>query len=144
MTRSKTAIDGGTAWRWYVEPDPDREYLAVATLIELRSVWSLPSLEWHTLRIHRQLSRSPGLVGFSVRGRFPYHYWTLSAWTDGKALHGFVRGGEHRAVMPTFRRRMRDFTHVRWKVRGSALPLQWTVGLSRLDAMAARRPGQPT
>src|SRR5262245_32095832 len=110
MTTGKTKIDGGTPWRWYTEPDPEREYLAMATVIQLGSIWDLPRFQWHAQRIHRQLGHTPGLVGFSFEAKFPTRYWTLSAWVDGKALHGFIRNGSHRTAMPIMARTMRDFT----------------------------------
>lgn len=142
MAMSKTKIDGGSPWRWYAEPDPDRMYLAMATVIELRSPWHLPRFEWHSRRVHRQLARTPGLLGFSFKAQFPLRYWTLSAWADGKALHGFVRGGGHRVAMPVVARTMRQFRHVHWKVPGSDLPLLWADGLHRLDTLAAGRPSE--
>jgi hypothetical protein len=98
MRPRKTKVDGGSRWRWYAEPVPDRGYLAVATYIELRSVWDLPRFEWYTPRAHRQLARAQGLVGYSFPGEFPRRYWTISAWEDGRALRGFVKAGTHEAV----------------------------------------------
>jgi hypothetical protein len=71
MRAHKTKIEGGSAWRWYTDPDPDEVYLAMATFIELRSIWNLPRFEWYTQRVHRQLGRTPGLLGYSFRGEFP-------------------------------------------------------------------------
>lgn len=133
MAVRNTKIDGGWAWRWYAEPDPDHEYLAMATLIVLRSVWTLPRFQWYSQRIHGQLARAPGLLGFSFRGRLPGWYWTLSAWENGKALQRFVKGDPHEAVMDALRLRFRTFKHVHWKVAGTAVPLSWAEGLRRLD-----------
>ena len=136
MLKSKTRIDGGSPWRWYAEPDPNSQYLAMATIIELRSVWNLPRFEWYTRRVHRQLARTPGLLGYSFRGRFPLRYWTLSAWEDGRALHGFVKVVPHETVMTVLPRTMQTFRHVHWKVAGADLPLAWAEGLRRLDRAA--------
>ncbi|GAB3433042.1 hypothetical protein [Flindersiella endophytica] len=139
MTTAKTKIDGGTRWQWYIEPDPEQEYLAVATVIQLGSIWDLPRFQWHAQAIHRQLSHTAGLVGFSFEAKFPTRYWTLSAWANGKALQGFIRNGSHRTAMPVMGRTMRDFAHVHWKVPGSGLPLLWADGLRRLDLQIANR-----
>lgn len=133
MRTPKTKIDGGTAWRWYAEPQPDLTYLAVATVIELRSMWSLPRFEWYSRRVHRQLGRTPGLVGFSFQAQFPLRYWTLSAWEDGRALHGFLRAGPHQTVRTTLPPTIQTFQHVHWKVSGAAIPLAWADGLTRLQ-----------
>jgi hypothetical protein len=133
MRTRKTRIDGGTRWRWYAEPDEATEYLALATIIELDSVWSLPRFQWHSQRIHRQLERTPGLVGFSVRARLPRRYWTLSVWANGRALRDFVKGSSHERVITAFPRTMQRFRHVHWKVKGAALPPLWAEGLRRLE-----------
>jgi len=134
MPLHKTKIEDGSAWRWYADPEPDGVYLAMATFIELGSMWSLPRFEWHTLRVHRQLDRTPGLIGYSFRGRFPFRYWTLSAWENGRALNGFVKAGRHHTVMTALLPSMRDFGQVHWKVTGAELPLNWDDGLQRLTA----------
>jgi hypothetical protein len=134
MPLSKTKIEGGSAWRWYADPEPDAVYLAMATFIELGSIRSLPRFEWYTQRVHRQLGRTPGLIGYSFRGQFPLRYWTLSAWESGRALNGFVKAGSHRTVMTSLLPIMRDFGQVHWKVTGAALPLNWVDGLQRLTA----------
>ena len=135
MPTRKSKIEGGSAWRWYADPEPDGVYLAMATFIELGSIRSLlPRFEWYTQRVHRQLGRTPGLIGYSFRGQFPLRYWTLSAWENGRALNGFVKAGKHRTVMTSLLPSMRDFGQVHWKVTGAALPLNWADGLQRLTA----------
>ena len=133
MKTRKTPVKGGLAWRWYAEPAADRDYLAMATFIELGSVWNLPRFEWYTLRVHRQLARTPGLVGYSFRAEFPLRYWTISAWENGRALHDFVRGGTHLTVMAVLPATTRRFRHTHWKVPGSGLPLAWADALHRLQ-----------
>jgi hypothetical protein len=130
----KTKIEGGSAWRWYADPEPDGVYLAMASFIELGSIRSLPRFEWYTQRVHRQLRRTPGLIGYSFRGQFPLRYWTLSPWESGRALNGFVKAGSHRTVMTSLLPIMRDFGQVHWKVTGATLPLDWVDGLERLTA----------
>ena len=129
----KTSHDGGSAWRWYADPQQEAEYLALATFIQLRSVWSLPRFEWFTRRVHRQLARTPGLIGYSFRGRFPKEYWTLSAWESNKHLLAFMRAMPHARVMTVFPSSMGRFGSVRWKVKGWELPPTWSEGLRRLD-----------
>jgi hypothetical protein len=132
MAIRKTKIDGGLAWRWYEEPDPEHEYLAMATVIELRSMWSLPRFQWHASRIHAQLARAPGLLGFTFKSQFPLRYWTLSAWENGRALQRFVKGGSHLTVMSALQSSFTRFEHTHWKVSGREMPLRWADGLRRL------------
>lgn len=119
---------------WYVEPESHTEYLALATFIELRSVWSLPRFEWYTQLVHRQLARTSGLIGYSFRGRFPYEYWTLSAWKGNRDLLAFMNAMPHGRVMAVFRPSFERFGSVRWKVNGAELPVAWSEGLRRLTA----------
>ena len=139
MAIRKTKIDGGLAWRWFAEPDPEDEYLAMATVIELRTMWGLPRFQWHTTRIHAQLAGAPGLLGFSFKAQFPLRYWTLSVWENGRALQRFVKGEPHLITMTAIRSNMRSFQHVHWKVGGTAVPLGWADGLRRLHDQHANR-----
>lgn len=130
----KTKIEGGTSWRWYSEPDADRDHLALATYLQLASAWSLPRFEWHTLMVMRQLRRTPGLIGYSFRGDFPTRFWTLSAWVNGKALGDFVRDAEHNTAVRVTSPMMEKFEAKRWKVPADAIPLVWDEALQRLDS----------
>lgn len=121
-------------WRWFADPDPDQDYLALATYIRLRSPWSLPRFQWYTRLVHRQLTRAPGLMGFSFRGVFPTRYWTLSVWESQQHLLGFVRARPHARIMRVLRASIQQFGSVRWQVTGSALPLMWAEALRRLEA----------
>jgi hypothetical protein len=137
MALRKTPIEGGSKWQWYIDPQPDGEYLALATYIQLRSVWGLPRFEWYTQRVHRQLGRTPGLLGYSFRGTFPKKYWTLSAWQTPRHLLDFIRTMPHARVMEVLPGSFERFDSVCWKVDGSALPLDWVEGLRRLEEKAA-------
>ncbi len=53
MTRPrKTKIADGLAWRWYGDPDPDREYLAMATYFELSAIRRVLRFQWYSLQVH--------------------------------------------------------------------------------------------
>jgi hypothetical protein len=110
----------------------------MATFIELGSIRSLPRFEWYTQRVHRQLGRTPGLIGYSFCGQFPLRYWPLSALENGRALNGFVKAGKHRTVMTSLLPSMRDFGQAHWNVTGAALPLSWADGLATPDRVAHR------
>jgi hypothetical protein len=133
MAPRKTPVEGGSKWQWFVEPQPSGEYLALATYIQLRSVWTLPRFEWYTQQVHRQLSQAPGLVGYSFRGEFPKKYWTLSAWETPRHLLDFIRTMPHARVRSVLPGSFERFDSVRWQADGSALPLTWAEALSRLD-----------
>lgn len=126
-------MDGGLKWRWSAAADPDKQYLALATYLELKSGWGLPRFEWHSLRVHRQMSRSPGLIGFSFNGRFPKRYWTVSVWEDGRSLGEFIRTDAHSDAMKATTPLMAKFNTVRWKIDGGDTPPTWQEAFARLD-----------
>lgn len=133
-TLRKTKLAGGTAWRWFAEPEPDREYLALATYLELKSAFGLPRFEWHSLRVHRAMGRAPGLVGFSFSGKFPTRYWTLSVWESGRDLGRFVRAPIHAKAKSATTPLMARFDTARWKVAGQSIPPDWSEAKARLEA----------
>jgi hypothetical protein len=89
----------------------------------------------HSMRVRRALLASPGALGVSLiahplRGEF----WTLSGWTDRRALDGFVRSPEHRAAMRALGPAMADATFVFWPHDAAAQPPTWTDAMARVNA----------
>ena len=85
-----------------------------------------------SIGIQRQLRASRGLIGYSLRARLAVkQFWTLSAWEDEAALLGFVRASPHVEIMTTPAPYMGKTSFVRWKVKGSELPLDWDEALKR-------------
>jgi hypothetical protein len=86
----------------------------------------------YSTRVRRQLSTSPGLIGYSLRAQIvAKRFWTLSVWEDAAALQAFVSGPPHVAIMKALAPYMGVTRFVRWNVKGSELPLTWDDALRR-------------
>ena len=116
----------------YSRAAPERDYVALLTYLPLNSAWHLPWLVLYSTRIRRQLRKSSGLIGYSLRARpAAKQFWTLSAWEDEAALQAFVAAPPHLAVMKALASHMGATRFVRWNVKGSELPLRWDDALRR-------------
>jgi len=93
---------------------------------ELTSAWRSPGFFAYAMRIWRQVRRSPGIVGVSLRAyRLRGTFWTLSAWTDEAALQAFARTDPHRTIMRRLRPRAGTATFRFWTVPACKLvPVQ--------------------
>jgi quinol monooxygenase YgiN len=121
-----------TPWQSHARAAPDRDYVALLSYLPLNSGWSIPRLLLYNARIWRQLRRSAGLVGYSLRARLAANeFWTLSVWEDETALQAFVAAPPHTAVMKALAPHMGATRFTRWTVKGSDLPLQWPDALKR-------------
>lgn len=119
-------LGGGAPWLVFVEPEPDREYLALVTYFLLRSVWRLPKFTRVTLAVRRQLAeRPPGLLGYSMTAKPPRRFWTLSAWESEKDLRTFIRTSPHAKAVVELPRIMSVFDYQRWQAMGRELPPTW-------------------
>ena len=119
-------------WKSYSTADPEREYAALLSYLPLKRAWRLPWLMLQSIRIQRQLRASRGLIGYSLRAQLAVkRFWTLSAWEDEAALQGFVHASPHVEIMTALAPHMGKTSFVRWKVKGSELPLDWDEALKR-------------
>jgi hypothetical protein len=126
-------------WRSTATADPDAEYLLLASCLPLRSIAKVPWFLRLTASVVRQLERTDGLVGYSLRAQpLARTFWTLSAWTDSRALTAFVRETPHQGVMTKLRPHMGPTRFTTWTAPGSALPMPWDVALGHLNSPSAR------
>lgn len=129
-------------WRSVATPQPNRDYLVMASRLPLRSYRRMPWFLRLTVSVVRQLEGTDGLVGYSLLAQpLRKTFWTLSAWTDQRALDGFVRAMPHQAVMGKLRPHMGATRFTTWTVPGSSLPISWPAAIERLmgsDAASGR------
>jgi hypothetical protein len=112
----------------------------MASRLPLRSFVKVPRFMGLTVSVVRQLERTDGLVGYSLRAQpLAKTFWTLSAWTDAAALSRFAAELPHRAVMAGLRPHMGPTRFESWTRPGSALPVSWDEAVERL----ARPAGSP-
>lgn len=120
-------------WRRKLVAEHGREYLVMASRLPLRSIARVPWFVGLTVSVVRQLERTDGLVGYSLRAQpLAKTFWTLSAWTDDDALSTFVKELPHQAVMGKLRPHMSPTRFTTWKAPGSTLPISWDEAIERL------------
>jgi hypothetical protein len=128
-------------WRRRLTPEPEVDYLVMASRLPLRSLATVPRFVGLTVSVVRQLERSDGLVGYSLRAQpLGKTFWTLSAWTDQVALSRFAAEMPHRAVMTRLRPHMGVTRFETWTCGGSALPVAWEEAVERLVRPAGSSP----
>jgi hypothetical protein len=118
-------------------PGPAADASIMASRFELTSGWRSPAFLARSLRVWRQVRRSPGALGVSLRAQpLKGTFWTLSAWTDRDALSSFARAEPHRAVMRATRPWMKDSVFRFWTAPASQLnPAQlWADAQARIAA----------
>lgn len=122
-------------WTFVRQPDPMREYVALATSLPLRKFSSIPRFLRYAGEVGAQVERSPGAIGYSLRAKpLARRFYTISAWESEEDLRAFVRDRPHSRVMAEVRPLLRQTKFVRWREMGSALPLDWDAALLRLSA----------
>jgi heme-degrading monooxygenase HmoA len=114
-------------WKSFLKAEPEGEYLALLTVLPLKKYSKIPGFLRATLAIQRQLARSKGLVGYSLDAHpLRREFWTLSVWEDEDALADFVRANPHGKTTSDLIPHMGATRFIRWKIRGSELPPQWS------------------
>ncbi len=104
-------------WTATGQPGPGTDVTIMASRFELTTAWRSPAFLALVLRAWRQVRRSPGALGVSLRAEpLRRTFWTLSAWTDRDALSGFAGAEPHRTVMRTARLWMKDSVLRFWTV----------------------------
>jgi hypothetical protein len=117
----------------------------MATFLPLQSCRGIPRFLRLTSSVVRQLERTGGLVGYSLLAQpARRRFWTVSAWTDRRALSAFVREMPHVGAMEQLRPHMGPTRFTAWTVLGSALPISWDEATERLmDPDASSAGGVP-
>ena len=130
-------------WLTIADPDPDAELTVMASRLPLRSHANIPAFLVQTLRVHRQLARSPGLIGYSLDAHMlTKTFWTVSAWRSRPDLGTFDRTSPHTAAKGALRSSMMPSTFVMWRCRPEDLPITWGEVRERI-AVAATAAGRP-
>ena len=111
----------------------------MASLLPLRRYRHIPGFLRWTMRIRRQLSDTPGLVGYSLDARLLRKtFWTLSAWASRDALNAFVRTNPHEAATAAIHPKMDNPTFAFWTASPEDLPLGWDEARHRIDEKLRR------
>ena len=122
-------------WTTVHPPDPDREYVALASFLPLRRFASTIRFFRSVRAIRGQLANARGLVGYSLLARpLARSYWTVSMWEDDGALKESVQAEPHARVMRDLRRHLGTTKFTQIRVRGSAAPPPWDWALDLLES----------
>ena len=113
-------------WKTFAPIDPDATYVVTITRLPLRRHWRIPMMGRWTARIVRELARSDGLVGYSMKAYLlSKTFWTMSAWQSEEAQRSFARSKTHREAMAAIAPHMHPATIETSSASGHDLPLTW-------------------
>jgi hypothetical protein len=120
-------------WSSISEVDREYSYTALLGYVRLRNFRIMPVFLYYSLRIVRQLQRTPGLVGYCSAAQISTReFYHLTAWETAAALDRFVRAQPHFGIMNKLIHRLGQVEFRSWSVPGSELPLVLKTELRRL------------
>jgi heme-degrading monooxygenase HmoA len=122
-------------WTTFQAFDADTTYVVMVSRLRLRRYRHVPGFLRAATAIRRQLTTSPGLLGYSLDAHLLRKtFWTLSAWTDNESLQTFNTTPPHRDVTARMRPRMGPTDFAFLTLKGNELPLAWEDARRRLIA----------
>ncbi len=114
------------------------DYVIGATLLPVRRWWQVIPFFRMSLRVEKQLSRTPGLVRYGLKAELRRkRFWTCSVSQDQAAMAAFMRTEPHATAMQRFSD---------WAGRGAAFTdwgsadgsIEWAEVRKRLTDAAGR------
>ena len=119
--------------------DPAGACTIFAAQLPLRSYRRLPRLLWLVLRVRRQLTHTPGLLGYTIDLEIRRKtLWTSSAWTHRAGLAAFDKAAPHRTAKQALRSAILAPTFAVWRCPVDQLPVPWQETRARLEAASKR------
>lgn len=129
------------------------EMLIQVSRLHLSRVRDVPGFLLAAYKIRSATLKSPGAIGVSLNAQLLKRtFWTLSAWTDERAIRGFVYSPIHRQVMVRYGDRMIGAHFHTWSTTTSA-PTgsgpegsgpDWNDAMQRLEASTSgEHPAEP-
>ena len=114
--------------------DPQRQYVAMASRLPLKSYRFVPGFLRDTMQIRRQLAQSAGLVGYTLNaGLARKTFWTFSVWEDQVSLDKFAASDPHRDIIGRLRPLMGPTRFEFFPIPGADLPLTWAQITARVS-----------
>ncbi|MBO2449006.1 hypothetical protein J4573_18025 [Actinomadura barringtoniae] len=106
--------------------DPEAEATVMASRLEVKSLRQVPGFFFASIKLWRQARRSDGAWGLSLRAQLLKRtFWTVSAWSDKKALYAYAGAEPHKSTMKRLHKVMKDSTFVFWNAQVSELPITY-------------------
>jgi len=104
-------------WTTGAEMEPGSDYLAMASHLPLKRISATVRFFRGVSAVRRQLAATDGLVGYALRAKpLARDYWTLSVWTDDRALRQFMRTPAHVQLMTSLKPYMGPTKFVTWSI----------------------------
>lgn len=88
---------------------------AVVTRSGLRGLRHFPLMWLASMRVKRQLARTPGCVRWASVVAGPREFWTITAWESRDKMLDFMRSGAHEQIMWLFGKWLKSFWLMRWR-----------------------------
>ncbi|HTV12052.1 MAG TPA: hypothetical protein VME20_09330 [Acidimicrobiales bacterium] len=124
-----------TPWVQRARPAPGAQYLAMASRLPLQHHRSVPGFLRDALFVQKQLAKSPGLVGYTLKADiFSKTFWTFSVWETQSQLDAFARSEPHRSIIERLRPHMGETRFEFFPVQGATIPMKWAEVRARLSA----------
>ena len=101
------------------------------TRLHLRSIRFFPQMGWSIFRIVRQTTRSPGFIEGKLLRDANNTFWTLTAWTDAKAMRAYRGAAAHKQAMSHLANWCDEASLVHWDQDETTLPT-WEDAYERL------------
>jgi hypothetical protein len=92
------------------------------TRLHVRGWLFLPSFFVHAFRVNRQVQSSAGFLGGHLAGEPLFGFWTITVWTDEKAMREFRNTAAHLKAMPRLLHWCDEASYVHWQQDESSLP----------------------
>ena len=127
-------------WKNLRPAEPGREYLLVANRTAVDRYRVIPKFLLQSMRVRRQILRTPGVVGFSMRAQLLRKtFLTVSAWEDTEARNRFLTAAPHTAIAAHFLPSLRDPVRFERPAIGTQLPPRWRDVIHSLDTAGERQ-----
>jgi hypothetical protein len=104
-------------WTTRAEMEPGSDYLVMVSHLPLKRISATVRFFRGVSAVRRQLAAADGLVGYTLRAKpLTRDYWTLSVWTDDRALRAFMRTPPHVQLMGSLKPYMGPTKFVTWSI----------------------------
>jgi hypothetical protein len=107
--------------------------LVSVTRLHVRSLRFMPSFIIDALRSAQQARKSAGFLGGALMRDVRNVFWTVTVWTDAKAMEAYRIAGTHRLAMPRLLNWCDEASLTHWTQDSSEVPA-WPEAYRRMVA----------
>ena len=103
------------------------------TRLKIRSLWFMPGFVLYAPRSASQAEKSAGFLGGALMRDNWQAFWTVTVWTDDKAMEAYRISGMHRKAMPRLMNWCDEASLAHWNQDSDEVP-SWAEAYGRLIA----------